>query len=411
LVPSSIVLSHPEQLARLELDCPEAVPAVVLAGDPCLDRILASRPWRAWYRRSFGVDDTTKLVVVTSTWGRDSLFGRDAELLTRLLAELPMDEYRVAAVLHPNVWHGHSPWQVRTWLSRCERAGLIVLPPREGWRAALVAADLVIGDHGSVTFYGAALGPPVLLAAFPFEDVDDRSPVAQLGHAAPHLVSGRPLLPQIEWAIDKHDPESYSKITAQASSDPGESARLLRTEFYRLLNLPEPNTPAVVCRIPVPDVTPASVTAILATTAVENDSMILRRYPSAAILGIADIPRNAHLVVDEVEAELRMFELADVIVSREPHSNEPPLKWLEEVLIRHPGAYLAAVQSEEQGTLVLIRDERTVYVTGGVNASAELHASIVYGWLAAGKPSAELPAETEALIGNTIHRVCIKIVS
>ena len=31
------------------------------------------------------------------------------------------------------------------------RAGLGVIPPQEGWRAALVGADVLIGDHGSVT--------------------------------------------------------------------------------------------------------------------------------------------------------------------------------------------------------------------------------------------------------------------
>jgi hypothetical protein len=74
-------------------------------------------------------------------------------------------------VLHPHVWHGHSPHQIRSWLADCVRAGLILIPPLEGWRAALIAADIVVGDHGAVTCYAAALDKPVALAAFDEHEV------------------------------------------------------------------------------------------------------------------------------------------------------------------------------------------------------------------------------------------------
>src|SRR5207249_12258290 len=52
LVPSTIVLSHTEQLDRLARACPEAVGAALVAGDPCFDRMLASRPLRETYRQA-----------------------------------------------------------------------------------------------------------------------------------------------------------------------------------------------------------------------------------------------------------------------------------------------------------------------------------------------------------------------
>ncbi|RFU88504.1 hypothetical protein DY218_01430 [Streptomyces triticagri] len=44
-----MVLSHPEQLARLRTACPQAAHTAVLAGDPCYDRLLAaaSTAWTA----------------------------------------------------------------------------------------------------------------------------------------------------------------------------------------------------------------------------------------------------------------------------------------------------------------------------------------------------------------------------
>ncbi|MBV9379852.1 MAG: hypothetical protein JO242_04170, partial [Streptosporangiaceae bacterium] len=98
VVPTAIVLSHKADLAALGRQCPEALPAAVVAGDPCYDRMLASRSLRERYRRALGVGPAQKLVVTTSTWGTRSLFGQAANLLDQMLVELPADEYRVVTL-------------------------------------------------------------------------------------------------------------------------------------------------------------------------------------------------------------------------------------------------------------------------------------------------------------------------
>src|SRR6266567_6369523 len=201
LVPTSIVLSHHEQLQQLRAACPVAAPAAVVAGDPCYDRLLASEPLRDAYRAAWGVTDQQRLIFVSSTWGPRSLFGIRPDLVASLRAELPWDEYTIALALHPNIWFGHSPWQVRQWLADCERTGVLVLPPEEGWRAGLVAADLVIGDGGSVTYYGAALGRPALLALRGSDTVDPASAVGRFVAAAEILTEGQPLVEQVRRAL------------------------------------------------------------------------------------------------------------------------------------------------------------------------------------------------------------------
>ncbi|MEK8170900.1 hypothetical protein NKH77_19085 [Streptomyces sp. M19] len=109
-----LVLSHPEQLERLRRVCPEAVGVSVLAGDPCFDRMLAARPYRDRFRRTLGVRRGQRLVVLNSTWNPEGFFGSGGQdilpsLLPRLTAELPADDYRLAVVLHPNIWYGHGP--------------------------------------------------------------------------------------------------------------------------------------------------------------------------------------------------------------------------------------------------------------------------------------------------------------
>ena len=201
---AALVLSHDDELEVLERSCPEAVPHAVVAGDLCLDRMRASLPRRAAYRAALGVAPDEHLVTISSTWRPDSTFGSRQELYRG-------GDFRKAVVIHPTTWSVHGPWQVRAWLA--DRPDLIVIPPDEGWRAAVIASDRVIGDHGSVTQYAAAVGVPVELAT--------RAPVRP-GSLADLLARGTP------------------DIASSLSSRLDQAAGLLRASMYRLLRLPEP---------------------------------------------------------------------------------------------------------------------------------------------------------------------------
>src|SRR5579884_1776965 len=145
LVPSTLVLAHEEERDRLASSCPQALPAAVVVGDPCYDRIAASRSRRYAYRDALGVPPGCRLVTVASTWGPASLLGLAPDLPGRLVAELPRDEYQVIVLAHPNAWFGHGRWQITAWLTGALRGGLGLVPPEADWRAVLVASDVVIG--------------------------------------------------------------------------------------------------------------------------------------------------------------------------------------------------------------------------------------------------------------------------
>src|SRR5690606_30263215 len=324
LVPSVFVLSHEEQRERIRRTCPEALPAAVVAGDPTFDRLLAGRRWREDYRAALGAADGRRLILVSTTWGPTSLLGRFPEVLPRLLRELPADEYRVVFVAHPNAWHGHGIWQMRSWLASCERAGLVVLPPRSGWQAALVAADHVIGDHGSVTFYGAALGTHTMLGAFPHEDLDPDSPIAAFGRAAALLDEDRPLADQLAEDAARHRPDRFAACTSQLTSVPGGSAAALRTLMYRLMELDEPagpvrtlppETPAPVS---LPRPAQAGIAPLLVTAEGDAAEVRVRRFPAEPCTRAGTGPAGGHLLVDASEPEPRWYEGADVLVRPEP---------------------------------------------------------------------------------------------
>jgi hypothetical protein len=250
-IASAIVLPTQQQVERLRRSCPEAADIAVVAGDPCYDRLAASMPARETYRRALGVGERT-LVTVSSTWGSGSLLRGRPGLLAELIERLPPSRYRVAAIIHPGVWHWHGPRQVQAWYADCMRRGLILVPPEEGWRAILAASDIVVGDHGSVTCYAAAAGIPVMLASHANGEVEPGSPVAILGKLAPRLRPGLPYPAQIEHAVSAWPQERHDMIRALVTDVPGRSASIIRSAMYRLMKLPEPVVGPQMRLVPMP---------------------------------------------------------------------------------------------------------------------------------------------------------------
>jgi hypothetical protein len=254
VVPVGIALSHRDDLAVLGRQCPEALPAAEIVGDPCYDQILVSRAQRAAYRRALRVPPAARLVVTASTWGTKSLFGQLIDLHDRMLTELPVDRYRVVALMHPNVWYGHGPRQVRAWRSGAMRRGLALVPPEAEWLGAILAADAVIGDAGSSTVYAAAAGVPVLLGTFPEEDVAAGSAAAMLAEAAPRLRPGGPLAGQLADAMTRHPAELSASVAARLTSEPGRFDRNMRRLIYRTLGLSQPASIPLACPAAPPTV-------------------------------------------------------------------------------------------------------------------------------------------------------------
>ncbi|MFB7595723.1 hypothetical protein [Streptomyces sp. NPDC056160] len=453
---TATVLSHPEQLERLRAYCPEAAPTAVLAGDPCYDRILAALPRRDSFRRALGVGPGRRLIVLNSTWSTGALFGattgtgeehgtggRDTAgrgsgarregaagdllpwLLSRLAAELPADEYRVAAVLHPNIWYGHGPGQVRAWLDHARQAGLDAVAPLDGWRQALIAADCVIGDHGSVTYYAASIGVPVLLGAFPEDALDPHSPVAALGRTAPRLVRrGGPdaLRTQIDQVIAAHEPDRYRELAAQTTSSPGESGALLRRLFYRLMDLPEPRgLPALLDPLPLPPFTPPRYTAPVRvlTRVLGGDPpevTVVRRATADE-----DGPEHldaAHTVVDEDTRHAGRLGIADVVVrygaADDPRVG-PPGAWTAQTLARYPYCGMAVYVDGVDRCVVGTREDAPVRLTAAPDSDGRpdlcdpaAYASALYAWTTGGKPLPEAAWDLVVRTGDTVHRVRVE---
>ncbi|ROP38047.1 hypothetical protein [Saccharothrix texasensis] len=249
---SALVLAHEDEREVLRRQCPQALDVAVVAGDPCYDRLVTSLPQRDAYRAALGVGPGQPTVVVSSTWGLDSLFARFEDLLPRLLEELTPQGFRVVALVHPGAWFGHGRRQVDAWLADCREAGLVVVGPEVDWRAALIAADHVVADHGSVGVYAAAIDRPVVLVDAPVRVATSGGSAQELlRRSAPRLQAGTAVLPQFEQAAARAA-ELGAAVRERLTSQPGRSSAQLRRVMYRLLDIPEPGRHRAVPPVPTP---------------------------------------------------------------------------------------------------------------------------------------------------------------
>ncbi|WP_139191070.1 UDP-N-acetyl glucosamine 2-epimerase [Actinokineospora iranica] len=336
----SLLVTHPDQESQLAAVSQATVGLTVLGGDTSYDGLLASLPHRDRYRRALGVADHQRLVLASSTWRGQSLVSGQEHLLERLLGELPADDYRVAAVVHPNVWTQHGAAEVRRILDPALRAGLLLIDPTAGWHGTLVAADAVIGDHGSVSLYAAAIGKPLVLGAFGAGEVVPGTPLAELGRTAPALDHGEPLRPQLDKLIATHLPPSG--LAERLFARPGEAACLLRRLCYQRIGLPEPahEPPTLAMPEPRPDVTPVSSYQVAGRLTAPR-TVTLDRFPAAvrAYRAAPHPDESRHLAVGLGERNVRLFNDAAVIVA----SHGPvDLPWLAETLARYPFSRLTA---------------------------------------------------------------------
>ncbi|MFD8783357.1 hypothetical protein [Kitasatospora sp. NPDC059599] len=390
-------LSHPEQLDRLRTSCPEALDVARVVGDPCLDRMLRSLRSRDAYRAALGAVDGRRLVVVNSTWSEHSLFGRRPDLPQRLVRRLPADEYTVAVVLHPNIWSRHDP---EALLDTARRMGLRLIPPHQGWQAALVAADCLIGDHGSVSVYGAALERPTVLVATGAAELDPRSPGYAFGQTAPVLDPDGDLAAQLARALREQDPDTLRPLTDRSLSRRGRSAALLRPLLYSFLeHLDEPGDEPLLPPYPKPVPHPGTTdgpTAYDVEGGSEGTEVSLRRYP----VDPADhTPRGFHALTDEHPGDALRYT-AEVLARTEVHAELPAPRWLADSAAELPGLAVAVAALGPARHLLRLRsglllEARAEPDWGGPDPGIDplLLGSAVACWLADGGDPAELPRQ------------------
>ncbi|WP_258341523.1 UDP-N-acetyl glucosamine 2-epimerase [Saccharopolyspora gregorii] len=360
-----LTLAHESQHRQLLAVRPEVAGNTAVVGDPTFDQLRASLPLRDRFRRELDPRGR-RLVLLSSTWGGESALGRCRELARRLCAQLPADEYRVVLAMHPNIWSRYGDLRVRTWFADALDAGVLLLPPDGGWQAALVAADQVVGDHGSVSLYAACLGKPVLLAAVGSESVPG-TPVEVLARTAAHLDADGDLRAQLAESWRAHDPARSARLAGQVFAHLGEATGVLREVLYRALDLPVPDgePPLLQPADPRPyRREPASFEVFTEFTG--PDRIAVRRYPAAVLRADAPVRESAvprHLAVREDEPRLLRHQSAAVLVREGTCADEAAaLAWTDAARAEFPGARVL-LAAHPDGMTARIRSGRTMHLS------------------------------------------------
>ncbi|WP_228717910.1 translation initiation factor 2 [Kitasatospora acidiphila] len=334
-------LAHGDQLARLAEHCPPAAARAAVVGDPTLDRILGSVIHREGYRAALGTGDR-RLVVLTASWGPESLLSRHPGLPAELVGGLPCDDYQFALVLHPNEYSRIGEFDLARQLAPALAAGLVLAGPHQEWAALLIAADAVITDHGSTALYAAALGRPVIGAYDGGDELIPGSPMADLLAKAPHL--GDPA--ELPEALRQAVAQDARPAAEAAFALPGESLPRLRHELYRLLQLEPPAAAPTIRQLPQPSAAPTPPSAFaVQIPQLTGHHITVERYPS-----FRSGPVH-HRAAAHPDAGLRQVQSAAVLwrhaqrqdsATPAPNSAWTAAGWTAHVLAELPGRRTAA---------------------------------------------------------------------
>lgn len=375
------LLPGKDSMDRLVRDCPAAAEQAVVAGDPLAQQLRSNAILREAYRADLGLRPEQRLIVVSSTWGPGSLAARALGLVTRLVAELPIDEYRVAAIFHHNVTIHDGHRELERILRAAIDSGLILVPPHVAWQSTVVASDALIGDHGSTTFYAADV-VPVAMAAHDRQECPADSPMTALIDTVPHINPDGPLRPQIDALLTGPRPD-VTTIVGSSIEHRVDAAAAYRSTMYELMNLDEPATPAflAVDRPPAPVSTP---TAFLVDATVDGTEITVARYPAATAAGHP----GRYLVVRTDDLDPRRAQTATALVAT---SAKPDLTAL---LHRFPGARIA-VKPTDSGAIAIQSHDGTRLVATATQPDdpdlAALVAAVLPALIDTGRPIEHIP--------------------
>lgn len=317
----------------------DAIPQSIrteIVGDPVFDSMVAYANLRQSFREDLDVGGH-RLVTLSSTWGPDCLISRHPRLVRTLLETLPSNRFRVALILHPYVWQAHGEWQIRAWLRRELQAGLLLIPHRSGWQATILASDLIIGDHGSVTHYAASAGIPTVRPSEVGAAPTIRTPIArQTESVAVTVASEQEIVRRALLA----EPVGMPHARTDAFSCVGKSLQQLQRLFHELLDLEIAETPPERCipiAPPIPIASPTGLYRTVTTCSSAGGMALMATDSYPASLPCEDFAYDGRLIADGTTADTHAIAQADVlVVAAEATDEDEAVRVARTHLDRHP---------------------------------------------------------------------------
>lgn len=306
-----------------------------LVTDPRWERMLAAAGRRHRYRNVLGTGER-RLVVVSGRPDRRG-FLIQHRAMQDLLGFLPVDDYQVAYAAHPSLWwepQDRPPGSLgylRLIMGDLVEAGVALVPP-QGYRAAILAADVFLGEANP---FAAALGTPVLpIAPAHPAQWHDTSPARWEWDLVDAIAAARPVSP----------------LAPQAQES--DAARRLRPLLYRALGLTPAEEEAFFR--PLPDLTADRHDPTAWRVRVSDlfsEQPLVERYTA----GVPPKQEILPLVVDADDTQMTRWESAKAWSHRHPLRLPEAKAWAASRFTRYPMTRVVACATDT-GVLVVYKD-------------------------------------------------------
>jgi len=213
----------------------------VAVGDLSADRLLSLRPERDGIRAGFGYFPNDFVILLQSTYGATSLMESIGKALVGKCINLAEAKgWKFILQTHPHHWTG--PHAVdhpygQFLLKQEDKPGITVIHPDEDWAPHMIASDMVITDHTSLSMTYALLSKPTLFVDVPGTQLIEGNPGHRLAQILPKLSSVGNLAEDIKRARDTFPREQVAEIAKDILSYPGEAVERMRSELLGFLGL------------------------------------------------------------------------------------------------------------------------------------------------------------------------------
>ncbi len=202
------------------------------------DSIETMNKDRLAIRKRLGYDESDRVVFILSTWGPDSLYQRYGNTIYQQIVQ-PKSNLKYILTLHPR-YDEFGDKEKRKRIDILQSYSDIGAEIIDGlkWEAQLVASDVAISDHTSMSLYFYLLDKPVIFCNMPATSYVENSPFQHVYNSSLKFSVGdniNELVGSIfnEQSIPNTTPNA--EIKKMLNSLPGESAEQLKTAFQSLL--------------------------------------------------------------------------------------------------------------------------------------------------------------------------------
>ena len=218
-------------------DNPALEGKLAVIGNLMADKLVELNQKREVIRRDLSIQEDDQILVVFSTWGPHSLIQRFGKVV---LDELPKitHRYKIYIFVHP--LNDGAAFVDRSiifeLLEDYKRRGIAErVDPKKRSLPYLVAADIVLTDHSSLSLYYALLGRPFLFVPFVDGCLMKEALNWKFYELQEKYNPNLPLSDQLDWAIKNFPAEEHEKLARLVVDERGQARQRIRDEIAKFL--------------------------------------------------------------------------------------------------------------------------------------------------------------------------------